>query len=235
MEEQRVTERAGQRLFIDFMGPYPKTKAGYSVIFVCLDHFSKFVWLQPMKHAVAAEVIKFLEIKIFHQYGVPEFVHSDNGKQFVSQIFGELIIRYGIRHVKTGLYSPQANAAKRVNRTLLQILGTTIATDPRNWDTQLSRIKCALSNGLHESIDMEPYYAYPILRKLGGIRARDPQISLPDKMELIRQKVTQGLNRTHERAEKGYNTRCKLVEFFVGQVVYRKNYRQSNKAEGYNA
>ncbi|XP_070855473.1 uncharacterized protein [Drosophila suzukii] len=82
--------------------------------FVCLDHFSKFVWLQPMRHAVAAEVIKFLETKIFHQYGVPEFIHSDNGKQFVSQIFGELMTRYGFRHVRTRLYSPQANAEERV-------------------------------------------------------------------------------------------------------------------------
>jgi len=77
--------------------------------------------------------------------------------------------------------------------------------------------------------------AYPILRKLGGIQAGDPQISLPDKMELIRQKVAQGLNRTHERAEKAYNTRSKLVEFSVGQVVCRKNYKQSNKSDGYNA
>jgi len=87
---------------------------------------------------------------------------------------------------------------------------------------------------------MEPYYAmfrtqmvthgtaYPILRKLGGMQAGDPQISLPNEMELIRQKVTQGLNRTHERAKKAYNTRSKLVEFSVGQVVCRKNYRQSN-------
>jgi len=75
------------------MGPYPRTKAGYSVIFVCLDHFSNFVWLQPMRHAV---VIKFLETKIFHQYRVPEFIHSDNGKQFVSQIFGEIMTSYGI-------------------------------------------------------------------------------------------------------------------------------------------
>jgi len=190
------------------MGPYPCTKAGNSVIFVCLDHFSKFVWLQPMRHAVAAEVIKFLETKIVHQYRVPEFIHSDNGKQFVFQIFGELMTSYGIRHVKTGL-----------DRSVLQILRATIATDQRNWDTQVSRIECALRNGLHESIGMEG----------------DPQISLPDKMELIRQKVTQGLNRTHERAKKAYNTRGKLVEFSEGQVVYRKNYRQSNKADGYNA
>jgi len=32
-------------------------------------------------------------------------------------------------------------------------------------------------------------------------------------MKLIRQKVTQGLSRTHERAEKPYNTRSKIVEF----------------------
>jgi len=168
MGEQRVTERAGQRLFIDLMGPYPRTKAGDSVIFVCLDHFSKFVWLQPMRHAVAAEVMKFLETKIFHQYGVFEFIHS---------IFW-LMTRYGTRHVKTGLYSPQANAAERVNRSVLQILRETIATDQR-----ISRIECALRNSLHESIGMEPYYAmfgtrmvtygtaYSILRKLGGIQA----------------------------------------------------------------
>jgi len=127
MGVKRVTERAGQRLFIDFMGPYPRTEAENSVIFVCLDHFSKFVWLQPMRHAVAAEVIKWVT-KIFHQNGVPEFIHSDNGKQFVSEIFGELMTRYGIRHVKTGLYSPQANTAERVNRSVLQILRATIAT-----------------------------------------------------------------------------------------------------------
>jgi len=155
--------------------------------------------------------------------------------------------RYGIRHVKTGLYSPQANAAERVNRSVLQILRATIATDQRNWDTQLSRIECALRNGLHESIGMEPYNAmfgtrmvthgtaFPILRKLGGIQAGYPQISLPDKMELIREKVIHGLNRTHESAEKAYNTRSKLVEFSVGQVVYRKNYRQSNTVDEYNA
>ncbi|XP_070853711.1 uncharacterized protein [Drosophila suzukii] len=155
MGEQRVTERAGQRLFIEFMGPYRRTKAGNSVIFLCLDHFSKFVWLQQMRHAVAAEVIKFLETKIFHQFGVPEFVNSDNGKQFVSQIFGELMTPYGIRHQQLPLISETGIP---------------------------NRIECALRNGLHESIGMEPYYAmfgtrmvthgtaYPILRKLGEYR-----------------------------------------------------------------
>jgi len=78
-----------------------------------------------VRHGVATEVIIFLETNIFDQCGVPEFIHLDNGKQFVSQIFGELMTSYGIRHIMTGLYSPQANAAERVNRA-------TIATNQRN-------------------------------------------------------------------------------------------------------
>jgi len=50
-------------------------------------------------------------------------------------------------------------------------------------------------------------------------------------MELIRQKVTQGLNRIHERAEKAYNTRSKLVEFSVGQVVYVNSCRPNLAAK----
>jgi len=95
------------------------------VIFVRLDHFSKFVWLQQMKHAVDAEVIKFLETRIFQQYGVPEYIHSDNGK-------------HDPLWIKTELYSTQANVAERVNRSVLQILRASIVTDQRNWDTQLS-------------------------------------------------------------------------------------------------
>ncbi|XP_043661543.1 uncharacterized protein K02A2.6-like [Drosophila teissieri] len=140
MGEQRVTERAGQRLFIDFMGPYPRTKAGNSVIFVCLDHFSKFVRLHPMKQAVATEVVKFLEVNIFHQFDVPEVIHSDNGKQFVSQTFADLMDRYGINHIRTGLYSPQANAAEREivdigRRNVLANVLELVETPPQSADT----------------------------------------------------------------------------------------------------
>ncbi|KAH8362003.1 hypothetical protein KR084_006736 [Drosophila pseudotakahashii] len=78
-------------------------------------------------------------------------------------------------------------------------------------------------------------YAYAIMRRLGGVTATDQVVCLADKMELTRDLVSKGLTRAHEKAERTYNSRSREVEFAVGQVVYRKIYRQSNRAEGYNA
>jgi len=44
-----------------------------------------------MPKPTAGEVASFLEKNIFHQFAVPELMHSDNGKQFVSQVFAELL------------------------------------------------------------------------------------------------------------------------------------------------
>ena len=37
-----------------------------------------------MKKASAGNVIKCLIQEVFHKFGTPEVIHSDNGKQFVN-------------------------------------------------------------------------------------------------------------------------------------------------------
>jgi len=95
-----------KRLYIDFMVPCPQTKLGNTVIFVCLDQFTNFVWLEPMRKASTGEVARFLEKNIFYQFAVPELMHSDNGKQFVSQVFAELLTQCGIRHIRSSFCAP---------------------------------------------------------------------------------------------------------------------------------
>jgi len=68
------------------------------------------------------------------------FIHSDNSKQFVSQVFAESLTQYGIRHVITGFYAPQSNSAERVNLFELQMLRVTTENGQRLWDSHLSRI-----------------------------------------------------------------------------------------------
>lgn len=49
-----------------------------------------------MKEATTSNVIKFLEEQVFQQFGVPETIHSDNGKQFVSKEFNKMLEDYKI-------------------------------------------------------------------------------------------------------------------------------------------
>jgi hypothetical protein len=53
-----VPERPYQKLFIDYVGKFPSSKAGNSVLLVCVDSFSKFVWLVPVREATKPSEIE---------------------------------------------------------------------------------------------------------------------------------------------------------------------------------
>lgn len=96
---------------------------------------------------------------VLHVFGVPENVHSDNGKQFVSDIFKSFLSIYGTKQIKTAFYSLQGNAAEGVNRSVLQVLRSFIKEYQRNWDKHISDAAFALGSTIHSAINISPYYA----------------------------------------------------------------------------
>lgn len=243
------SERIFQRLYIDFCGPYPRSRSGNAYVFVVLDHLSKFIFFKPMRNATAEEVTKYLETDVFHVFGVPEVIHSDNGRQFTSECFAKFLQGYGVKHVRTAPYAPQANASERVNRSLLAIIRTYLnGEDQRNWDQYVSEAGFALRSAIHEAIDMEPYKAvfgqtmiqhgsaYDILRRVGSLGETHTEIlSAPDRLALIRDKLVKSLEEAYRKGQRAYNTRSRPIEYREGQIVYRRNFKLSNAVDGYNA
>jgi len=152
------TQRFFQRLFIDFLGPYPRSRSGSIGIFIVLDHFSKYVFLKPVKKINTAVVVNYLESELFMTYGVPESIVSDNGSQFRAEGFKKLMQQYGVTHVLTAVHAPQANASERVNRSVISGIRAYVRSDQKDWDENLSRISCALRSSMHSSIGTSPYY-----------------------------------------------------------------------------
>ncbi|XP_041564840.1 uncharacterized protein LOC121467484 [Drosophila elegans] len=73
------TQRFFQRLFVDFLGPYPRFRSGNIGIFIVLEHYTKFVFLKAVKKLKTDVVIKYMQQDLFHTFGVPETIVSDNG------------------------------------------------------------------------------------------------------------------------------------------------------------
>ena len=90
---------------------YYETTIGLLIV---LDHLTKFHWLCPLRKFTSSLIQNFLEKQIFHLYGVPETIVSDNGSQFRSNDLNAFLTTYGITHTYTAYYSPQANASERV-------------------------------------------------------------------------------------------------------------------------
>lgn len=243
MESEQITERPFQRLNIDFMGSYPRTARGNTNLLTILDHFSKFVCLKPLTKATADKVISFLENNVFNCFGVPQFLHSDNGQQFKSKLFLSFLEKYGIIHVLTGTHHPQANAVERSNRTILQRIRNTIDDMHDRWDIDIPKLECSLRSEVHTSIGTTPYYclfgnhmiqhgsSYEVLKTLKCMT--DEDINVIPRHELlakIRGKVSQNLTEAHERSKRTYNLRARNINYPAGQEIYYRNFEQSDKA-----
>lgn len=77
-------------------------------IFIALNHYTTFIFLKAVKKLSADVVVKYMRQELFHTYGVPETVFSDNETQFKGEIFRKkmkalimcVLERYHIERVK---------------------------------------------------------------------------------------------------------------------------------------
>ena len=245
--EPVLSKRAFQKIYIDFMGPYPKSKNGNTVLLVILDHFTKYTLLQALPKATAVEVVKFLEEIVFPLFGVAETIHTDNGRQFTSNKFENIMTKYQIKHMYNPLYTPQCNASERVNRNILSAIRAYVKDDHRDWDRYIKEIGISLRNTLHSSIGTTPHFAlfgnhmithgssYPIITKLESMEGNDLRLALPDKMELIGSTILNNATKAHERAAKLYNRNTKKNQFYIGQEIYRRNFQISSLDKFFSA
>ena len=247
MGSQAKSFRPFQRLYLDFIGPYPRSKSGNVAIFLVLDHYTKYPLFKALRKMSTLSVIEFLENSVFHLFGVPEIVVTDNGSQFRSSQFESFLTKYGVKHIFTAIYSPQANSSERVNRSIISGIRSYLGKDHRRWDTHLSQIGVALRSSYHSSLGFSPYFvlfgqqmvthakSYELFRKLDTLEEGLDTIDDKDKLHFIRQKVKQNLEKAYEVNKRLYDMRTRTNNFSEGEIVYRRNFSLSNKALAYNA
>lgn len=235
-------KRQFQKIFIDFLGPYPRSKDGNCYLFIALDQFSKFVFLEPMRDATSRNVCKFLETQLFNVFSVPETIVSDNAKQFTSKEFAEFLSKHGVVHQLSPRYHPQANDSERVNRSILSTIIAYVKDNYRNWDRNIPAIGSALRNVVHESTMFSPYFLtfgqnyishgsqYKVLRKLHSLDDRNIELTTVDRLTFVQQTVINNLRKAYQRGSTRYNLRTRSPNYRVGQTVFVKNYVQSDAA-----
>jgi len=72
MRSQVSSERPFQRMYIDFIGLFSRTKKGNFGTFIVLDQFLKLTFLEAVKKFTIHVVIDFLRYGLFPCFGVPK-------------------------------------------------------------------------------------------------------------------------------------------------------------------
>lgn len=247
MGQMAESVRPFQRLYIDLIGPFPRTKKGNIGVLIILDHFTKFTFLAPLKKFNSKLIIEYLKERIFDCFGVPETMVSDNGSQFKSKEFEAFLVKYGVSHVCTAVYSPQSNASERVNRSINEALRSYLRKDQRSWDVYLSSINNALRNSIHQTIGKSPYFVvfgqqmlshgseYKTLKKLGLLIEGSTKLHRDDQFAVLRDAIKEKMKATYDKNVRTYNLRSRERKFDVGQKVIRRNFCQSSLLKYFNA
>ena len=104
----------------------PRRKGQYRYVLVMQDLFTCWLELKPLRKADGKAVARALEELIFFRWETPDYLLTDNGTEFVNQVLAKTLDEYGIQHVTTPPYHPQANPVERSNRTLKTMIATYI-------------------------------------------------------------------------------------------------------------
>ena len=117
-----IAKEPMELLAIDFLS-LEKGKGGFENILIVTDSYTKFSWAFPTRDQKATTVAKLLWEKIFINYGMPQRLHSHQGRDFEGKVIKSLCQFAGIRKSRTTPYHPQGNGqSERFNKTLLSML-----------------------------------------------------------------------------------------------------------------
>ena len=99
----RWPTRVWQRVHIDFA----ENDGNYFLRLI--DNHSKWIEVAHMRSTTAQNTIDHIRLW-FVAYGLPEEVVSDNGPQFISQVFSDFIKENGVKQILVSLCHPSSNA-----------------------------------------------------------------------------------------------------------------------------
>ncbi len=115
-------------LSIDIVGPLPCTAKGNRYIVSMFDKFSRFCLLVPVENIKTTAIIKAYE-RWINLFGPPKTILSDNGSQFISEMFKVYNNQINVKQKFSSPYYPETNGIiERLHRWIKERL-TLISVD----------------------------------------------------------------------------------------------------------
>lgn len=231
MGKFRECSRPWELIYVDFVGPLPRSRSGFSYMLVVVDGFSKFVHVHPMRSATSKSTVSCLKNHIFLVFGTPKIIVSDNGSQFVSHEYKSFLKNFNVTPWYTSRYHPQANAAEAANKTIETTIRAYLSDkeNHKDWDIYLPEIACSINTSKHSSTLFSPYVINfgQQMYTSGSDYISDVDKHDFSKQEIrlqkIRQIVQTNLKQNYDKNKRYYDLRSRTIEYKIGDVIWLKN------------
>lgn len=129
---------------LDIVGPLPPCQHGHRYIVTMIDRFTRWPEAIPVSEITAEVIAKVFYEKWICRFGTVFKVTSDQGRQFESSLFTQLLKLMGIKKSRSSPYHPQCNGIiERWHRSMKQAL-TARVTNNTSWCNELPTVLLGL-------------------------------------------------------------------------------------------
>ena len=241
------TSRPGELVCIDFLS-LEKSAGGYEHLLVVTDHFTRYAKAYPTRDQKATTVARVLWERYISNFGIPERLHSDQGKCFESEVIRQLCAVMGVSKSKTTPYHPQGNGmTERFNRTLLSMLGTLDPGKKVNWASHVEILTHAYNCSQHVSTGYSPFFLMfmrepklpvDVIFPCQGEDTQHIHRDYNSFVKMLKEEMTTAFNLAETNADKArlkqtgaYNKKVSERELQVGDLVLVLNLTPRGKCK----
>jgi len=204
---------------------YPLERVSLDILDLCqapmrwaltvLDQHSRFIQIIPLRDITASRVHHaFLDHWITY-FGPPRVIQTDNGRQFTSNLFAELVDMLRASHHFTIRYHPQANGlVERTNCVVKAALQSVVGDRPRDWHKYIPELRLALNSAIHRTTGEQPLYLltgrhayFPV--GLTNDAVFGDNSAFQERLKTARRAAVMASRASHETNERAYNKRAK--------------------------
>lgn len=187
---------------------YKGNNEQFLYLFVCVDVFSRKVWVEKMRARGGEQTTKALTAIIARAGIAPSTIMSDNGTEFKGT-FADFCKGQGIKQSRSRTYSPQANGlVERANLDIRKIMrGFMVKNGNLNWTRVLRDIEENKNGTYNQNI------------KATADEIWSPDKERPDLRSTAEDKKTVAQQETRRRVEKEMEKFHEMDDFNKGEAV----------------
>uniref|UniRef100_A0A8C1TD20 Gypsy retrotransposon integrase-like protein 1 n=1 Tax=Cyprinus carpio TaxID=7962 RepID=A0A8C1TD20_CYPCA len=171
-----VVGEAFEQVLVDCVGPLPKTKSGNQFLCTIMCRVTRFPEAVPLRKITAPAIVKTL-LQFFSTFGLPKVIQTDQGTNFLSRLFAQVLKSLSIEHRVSSAYHPESQGAiERFHQTLKSMLRKYCMETGNSWDEGVPLVLFAIRETVQESLGFSP------AQLVFGHTVRGPLKVLKEKM-----------------------------------------------------
>ena len=148
-------------IHIDIVAPLPRSRRGNRHILTVQCSFTKRAKVFAMSNQRATTSAKVLVRNWICRFGVPDSIHSDQGRNFESKTFSRICQLLSINKMRTSAYHPEGNGqVEKLHKSLRSMLKARVEDNPATWDEHLDFCVMAYRSSVHFSTGAQPVRAH---------------------------------------------------------------------------